>query len=387
VRVPPRWVRRLVLEPLFVLVTIVVTALSPVLLVLAAAASPFVAGRWRPLRVAAFSILWMQREVVAIIACTCLWSVCLGRFDTAAMAQQHYRLMRWFLRSARLWGERILDVTVQISDDGVADRVLAANGCPLLVFSRHSGPGDTFYLVDMLLDRYGREPRIVMKELLKLDPCIDLAGGRVPNYFVPPPSRRGDGSWERRIAELASDLGPRSALLLFPEGGNFTEQRRRRRLLHLLRRGRRREAEQAGRLHHVMAPQPGGALTVINAAPAAAVILVAHSGLSGLREGGGLFSRAPLDQVFRVHLWYIDRAEIPSGDEPQRRWLLDCWQRIDEWVAADEEEQPLNAPGGAGRSPPPPPPRRPGRGRGREPRAGQRPPRPRGRQRSAACPW
>jgi 1-acyl-sn-glycerol-3-phosphate acyltransferase len=346
-RVPPRWARRVILQPLFVIVTVVITVLSPLLLLAAAAASPFVEGRWRPLRVATFTIVWMQQEVAAIVACTFLWLVCVGRVERPQIQQQHYRLMRRFLRSARRWGERILDVTVKISDDGVAEKVLAANQRPLLVFSRHSGPGDTFYLVDMLLDRYGREPRIVMNEVLKLDPCIDLAGSRVPNYFIPPPALRRHGSWERCITSLASTMGQRGALLLFPEGGNFTEQRRRRRLARLLRRGRRRDAERAARMHHVIAPEPGGALAAVNAAPDADVILVAHSGLSGLDDSGGLFRRAPIDQLFRVHLWHVQRADIPCGEEPQRQWLLDCWQRIDEWVALDEDEDEDEVDGGA----------------------------------------
>ncbi len=335
---PPRWLRRIVLQPLFVLVTVLLTVLSPLLLLVAAAASPFVAGHWRPLRIAAYTLLWMQREVVAIAVCAALWVSCLGRTGTPPMQARHYRLMRWFLRSARRWGERLLDVTVRVSDDGRAVSMLSANRRPLLVFSRHSGPGDTFYLVDMLMDRFGRRPRIVMKEILELDPCIDLAGNRVPNYFVPPPLRRRDGSWERSIAHIAATLGPNGALLLFPEGGNFSEERRRRRLAGLLRRGRREEALRAAAMHHVIAPEPGGALTAVRAAPDADVILVAHSGLSGLGDSGGIFARAPIDQVFRVHLWHVDRAGIPAGEEPQRQWLLDCWQRIDQWVAADKQE-------------------------------------------------
>ncbi len=346
-RVPPVLVRRLLIQPLFILLTVLATVLSPLLLLAAAAASPFVTGRWRPLRVLLFTIIWMQQEVAGIVGCTALWVAALGRTGTPAMRLQHYRLMRWFLRSARRWGERVLDVTVSIDDDGLAERALSANRRPLIVLSRHSGPGDTFYLVDMLLDRYGREPRIVMKEMLELDPVIDLAGNRVPNYFVPPRERRTDGSWQASIAALSRGMDERGALLLFPEGGNFTEERRRRRLARLFRRGRRREAAQAGAMHHVIAPEPGGALTALASSPSAAVILVAHGGLSGLGEGGGLFRRAPIDQVFRVHLWYIARTDIPDGEEQQRQWLLDCWQRIDEWVAQDAAGSELATPAAA----------------------------------------
>jgi predicted acylesterase/phospholipase RssA len=332
VRLPPRWSRRAILQPLFIVLTLLLTVLSPILLLIAALVSPLVSGRWRPLRAALYTLLWMQREVVVILACLGIWLRAATHMDAPRTRARHYALMRWFLRSARTTGERLLGVTVQIDDDGTAGRVLRANDRPLIVLSRHSGPGDTLYLVDILLDRYGREPRVVMKEILKLDPCIDLAGSRVPNYFVPPPARRRDGSWEAEISALAAGLGERGALLLFPEGGNFSQARRRRRLVALLRRGRRRDAERAVRMHHVIAPQPGGALTAVAAAPRASVILIAHDGLSGL-EGGGLMSRAPIDQVFRVKLWFVDRSDIPAGDEARGQWLLDCWERVDRWVA------------------------------------------------------
>lgn len=325
-------------EPLFVVVTAVATVLSPLLLAVAVVASPFVSGRWRPLRATAFTIVWMHLEVVAIAVCAWIWLTSIGRIDEPRTVRRHYRLMRWFLRRACRSGVHLLNVRVSIEDDGVADAVLRAGDRPLLMFSRHSGPGDTFYLLDLLLDDYGREPRIVMKEMLKLDPCIDLLGSRTPSYFVPPPMRRRKGAWAKAIGALAAGLDRRGVLLLFPEGGNFSEERRRRRLVRLLRGGRRRDAERAVRMHHVVAPEPGGALTAVRAAPGASVILVAHSGLAGL-EGGKLLARAPMDQVFRVHLWYIDAAGIPRDDEPQRQWLLDCWQRIDDWVAADHEAQ------------------------------------------------
>ena len=41
------------------------------------------------------------------------------------------------------------------------------DGGPLLVLARHAGPGDSFALVDLLLSRYGRRPRIVLKEDLR----------------------------------------------------------------------------------------------------------------------------------------------------------------------------------------------------------------------------
>ena len=59
--------------------------------------------------------------------------------------------------------------------------------CPLPVLSRHAGPGDSFVLIDGLLngDHVGRRLRIVLKDLLQWNPCVDVLINRIPNRFVP----------------------------------------------------------------------------------------------------------------------------------------------------------------------------------------------------------
>ncbi|MHB8719188.1 MAG: 1-acyl-sn-glycerol-3-phosphate acyltransferase [Candidatus Dormibacteria bacterium] len=328
---PPLLVRRCLLEPLFVVVTLLALVLSPLILLVAACASPLVEGRWRPLRVAAYTLLWMLREVAGIVLCTLAWVLARGRTSRPRWQQLHYGAMRWFLRGARRLAGSILGVTVRVTAGPCAAQALGGGEVPLIVLSRHAGPGDTFFLVDLLLDRWERAPRIVLKEMLRLDPVIDLAAGRLPCYFVPPPRRRSAEEWEQAIGDLSSGMDAKGALLLFPEGGNFTEERRRRRLRQLLRRGLRRQAEQAVRMHNVIAPQPGGTLAAIAANPAAGVVFVAHNGLSGLGSGG-LVRRAPLDQEWHVHVWYVAPADVPA-EAARPQWLLDWWGRVDAWVA------------------------------------------------------
>src|SRR5690606_12635568 len=91
-------------------------------------------------------------------------------------------------------------------------------GHPALIApSRHAGPGDALILVHHLLTDRRRRPRVVMKAALQLDPCIDIVANRMPNAFVSPGGRAAED-----IGRLAAGLGPRDALVLFPEGGNFT---------------------------------------------------------------------------------------------------------------------------------------------------------------------
>jgi 1-acyl-sn-glycerol-3-phosphate acyltransferase len=71
---------------------------------------------------------------------------------------------------------------------------------------------------------HDRRPRIVLKDLLQLDPLVDVYLNRLPNAFL----RAGADDSTARVAQLAHGLGDEDALLIFPEGGNFSEGRRRR---------------------------------------------------------------------------------------------------------------------------------------------------------------
>ena len=85
---------------------------------------------------------------------------------------------------------------------------------PLLVLSRHGGPGDSFLLVHEILSWSGRRPRIVLKDTLQFDPMIDVlpqpAAHAVPGPRIDctgrvvgghRPARRDDAP-ARRAADL-----------------------------------------------------------------------------------------------------------------------------------------------------------------------------------------
>jgi 1-acyl-sn-glycerol-3-phosphate acyltransferase len=96
---------------------------------------------------------------------------------------------------------------------------------PRLVLGRHAGPGDSFLLVREILSWTGRRPRIVLKSTLRLDPVIDVLLGRLPVAFIGPTAADRKAA-VHAVRELAETMGPDDALLIFPEGGNFTEARR-----------------------------------------------------------------------------------------------------------------------------------------------------------------
>ncbi|NUR58128.1 MAG: hypothetical protein HOV87_05440, partial [Catenulispora sp.] len=121
---------------------------------------------------------------------------------------------------------------------------------PLIVCGRHGGVGGAFLLAHLLLSTYHRLPRVVLKQTLAWDPLIDALLSRIPHASIDPQPGDG-GATAARIGALAQGMAADEALLIFPEGGNFTPRRRMRALRRLRRRGLAAAAERAARLRNV----------------------------------------------------------------------------------------------------------------------------------------
>ena len=202
---------------------------------------------------------------------------------------------------------------------------------PVIVLSRHAGPGDAFLLVYALLAYAGRRPLPVLKNTLALDPWIDVLFSRLPHCFIRPNPLAGDHA-AAQISELAAGMGEQDALVLFPEGGNFTAGRRRRAIGRLRQRGQPRRASQAARLEHVLPPRPSGTLAAIRAAPQADVVFVAHTGLDHMDSTATIWGGIPVDGPLRVTWWRVPARCVPADQEAVAQWLFAQWAQIDAWI-------------------------------------------------------
>lgn len=329
---PPVAVRRLVLGPAVVLLTLLLVTALPVLLLLGAAASTVLPGRWRPLRLLWMLLLYLLLESAALVVLLALWVASgFGRSIRSPRFQRaHYAVVSWFLRVLFVESRRVLHVRVVV--EGPAPT--SYHGRPLLILSRHAGPGDSFLVVHALVNWYDREPRIVLKDTLQWDPAIDVLLNRLPNRFIrPEPGRSGD-LVERQVGDLSRNLDDNDAFVIFPEGGNFTEHRRRRAIERLRRKGLIDEAEKAERLRHVMAPRPGGVLAALSEAHDADVVFVAHTGVEHMVTVLDVWRELPMDTAIEMRWWQVPAAEVPDGREERIEWLFAWWQRIDDWIAA-----------------------------------------------------
>jgi 1-acyl-sn-glycerol-3-phosphate acyltransferase len=328
--VPPLFVRRLVFAPLVVAIALAMAVATPLLLLLGLILSH---GRRRFLRIAAVAVSWFALESVALFASLALWITSgFGGLASrkASYEERNYALCGWFV--AHMYGvaRRSLGLVVEIQEplDASSDR-------PVIVLSRHAGAGDSFLIVHFLLNVYGRRPRIVLKAALQFDPGLDVLLNRLPNAFVPGgPGVPGQTVTE--IGRLAAGLDERGAMLIFPEGGNFTPRRRIRAIRRLRRRGHPAEAERARGMRNVMAPHTAGTLAAIEAAPTADIVFVAHTGVDDLMSVKDVWRRIPMEQSLRARWWRVPHEEIPLEDG--ERWLFDWWERIDAWIAENRPD-------------------------------------------------
>jgi len=335
-----------VLAPLVIVIAVAFGVLSPFLSLLALVfgllARPR-AGQMRSLRLVGFALVWLVAETVALFMLAGLWVVSGfgGRLRTAPYQSRHYAVMRWFLDVMYRGAERTYGLRVEVDEPELTRDELAARlARPVIVLSRHAGPGDSFLLVHQLLSAYQRRPRVVMKAALQLDTSVDIVGNRLPNVWIK--SRQtGERIFTEQIERLARGLDEQGALVIFPEGGNWTPGRWRRGIRRLEHLGRPDLAERAREMPNLLPPRPGGALAAIAACPDADVIFVAHAGLDNIVTMGDVWGKFPIDQVIRARWWRVPFDQIPrtAEHEAQVQWLYGWWQRIDAWITE-------NRPGG-----------------------------------------
>jgi 1-acyl-sn-glycerol-3-phosphate acyltransferase len=336
--------RRMATIPAVLVATLLVFALLPLWAVLGALLSPWASGRWRPLRFLWFGLVYALLENAMLLALLWLWldrqarrAAHRWRADERRWQDQHYALIAWLLSRLRSTATRVFRLRIDLADPAPAERAPTRTTTgprrPLLVCCRHAGPGDSFLLVHALLVDYQRRPRVVLKDTLRLDPAIDIALSRLPNRFITPSPQAGEDA-EAAIGELAATMGGDDALVIFPEGANFTERRRLRGIARLRSKGHHDEAAKAARMRYVLAPRPGGLLAAIEAAPGADVVFVAHEGLEDLSSIFDLWRGVPMDDVVEASWWRVPGADVPDGREEQIDWLFAWWARMDNWIAA-----------------------------------------------------
>ena len=347
---PPRLIRRMIAVPLVIAIAACLTALTPLVALLSGAftavrrrAGAGRVRRARVLRVASLALAWSAGETAALTALLGLWlaSGFGGRLDTEPYQARHYEVMRWFLDLVYRVAQRACGLRVEVTGPPKAGA-----GRPLIVVCRHAGPGDSLLLIHHLLSVCQRRPRVVMKATLQLDPSVDIVANRLPNAFIRRRKARATGAGAGRVrpphteqvSRLAAGLGPGSALVIFPEGGNWTPRRQRRGVERLRRRGQGDLADRAAAMPALLPPRPGAVLAAIAACPAADVVFVAHTGLDRLVSVREVWRSLRADTEVRARWWHVPADAVPraAGYQARVAWLYDWWERLNAWITGQD---------------------------------------------------
>jgi len=330
VRPPPTVIRRTVIDPAWLPLGIAASLLLLATAALAALAAPLTRRR-RLLRLALFGALYLAVDVSLVVGCAALWLryPVASQRDQARWSRSHQRLLDRGLSALVAAARLLLGFSVSVQEP--PDRDLIA-GRPLLVLARHGGPGDSFALVHLLMSRYQRRPAIVAREELCWDPGLDLMLSRLPSCFI----RQGDGArMASRLTALAGRLDGQDAILLFPEGGNWTPVRHRRAIARLRRAGRRQAAADAESNPNVLPPRPSGVLACLAGRPDLGVLIVAHTGLEDLVSPATVWRALPVtSRPMTIRWWYEPAGTVPDADGDRREWLRLHWAIVDSWIDA-----------------------------------------------------
>jgi 1-acyl-sn-glycerol-3-phosphate acyltransferase len=332
VRVPPRLVRRLVIDPLWVPLAIALALLLLAVALVGAVLSP-ITRRRRVLRACLLACVYLFLDLGLMLRSTWLWL----RHPSRSRDEQQWRALHCALLAHTL--TRLMDAAHALFGyevQFVGSEPSLEPDRPLLVLARHAGPGDSFTLIHLLATRLGRNPRVILKQALQWDPGLDLVLTRLKCHFLPSKSGAGEDR-AAAVAELSDQLDPGDALVLFPEGGNWTPRRHRRSVLRLLKAGRRGEAAHVQARTNVLPPRPGGTIAALAARRDTDVLVIAHAGLDTLVNPKQMWQALPLTgRPMRIRMWLHPAATVPREDRAIRSWL-DCqWDLVDQWVNTEK---------------------------------------------------
>ena len=317
--------RRLVTIPGYFLATAFVTITVPIWVPLAAILSLF-PGLRGCLRCGLFLTGYLWCECIGIGISFFVWirhGLYRGApFRAKKFLQANFRLQCWWAGSLERLGSRIFGVGFEVSGGE------ALLGSEVIVIPRHASIGDTILPVRLYGQPHDRHLRYVLKRELLFDPCLDIVGNRLPNYFVDrfsdDPARERDG-----VASLLTGLSRSEGVVIYPEGTRFSAAKREKVLKKLSGDDRIR----AQRWTHLLPPRYGGILALLQANPQLDLLFCAHVGLEGSADFYSLINGSWTNSTIKVHFWRVPFADIPVDLDGQRNFVVESWDRMQREVS------------------------------------------------------
>lgn len=307
--------RRLVSVPAVVLAAVLLLVLVPIWLPIALIVDLVTAPRRLPhTRLLLFALCWAWVETSVLGACFVLWV-------TRRPLGPWYTIERWW--AARLVGSLRVTCGFHMEVEGAGATVPG----PVVVLGRHASLGDSVASLFVIAPNSGTKPRHVVKREMLTDPCLDIAGNRIPTHFLD----RGatdSGPELASLTALSTGMGAEDIAVIFPEGTRANPKKRARALEKIGERDPAR-ADRVRGLRHLLPPRPSGSAALLAGTPDADVVILGHIGFEGLDTFGGILRRLPRRAPVRMWLRRIPRSEVPADAAAFTVWLDETWLTLD----------------------------------------------------------
>lgn len=320
--------RRLITIPLVVVGFALITLLLPLLITVALITDliRYLIARIPAIvsRTLVFVWAYLLGEIWAII--TLGFVGLLGR-DRAMRAT--YRLQQtwtdWNVNSLRLaYGLRF-------EVDGSA----AIRPGPLLILARHASLIDSLLPARLIANGEHFRLRYVLKRELLLDPALDIAGNRLPNYFVDRGARENETEVDA-IRHLGTAMSPSDGVVIFPEGTRFSVEKLERQQDRFKNKNST-IASYVESFRFVLAPRLAGSLALLDSTNCD-VLVMAHHGLQGLSRAADVWSGSLVGSTIHIGMWRIPRTEIPLDRGARADWLFEVWSEVDNWISRQVDQ-------------------------------------------------
>lgn len=280
--------------------------------------TPFMA-----VRILAFGVAYATLEAVGLVALATGWAVSLGPGRTGRLQAATFRVQMWWASAVLSAVKAIFGITLR------AEGLENLDGSPYVLLARHTSIVDNLLPAHFISRSFGSRLAYVMKSELLVDPCLDVAGNRLPNVFV----RREAGETDGEVAairRLGASLGPGEGVLIYPEGTRFHHQKMEKAVRRLERRSPDLYAI-AKNFRSVLPPRPAGTLALLDATMGD-VVVMAHRGLDGFARVADIWRGGMVRQAVEVFFWRIHRSAIPQERTERVIWLYRVWEDVDRWV-------------------------------------------------------
>lgn len=315
---------------LFVLVTV----LSPVLLLVAASVDFVLWLRtrkhWMAVRLVAMLWWFLLGEVIALVWLLGIWLFSGGPFGTGSLRRHRwiYVLRVWWIRHHLGGVKRLFSLRFEV--EGLENAAPA----PALIMMRHASIIDNTLPDALITHEHGIGLRYVIKRELEMLPTIDIGGRWCPTIFV----RRGSGDAageSAAVRSLLDGIGDGESVLVYPEGTRATP-RKIARAKEIIAERRPEIAPMANRLQNVLPPRLGGPLALLDeAAGAVDVVFCGHVGFDGFQHISHIWAGGLVGSRIAVRFWRFPGAEVPTAEPERVEWLYGRWQELDDWVGAE----------------------------------------------------